>query len=87
MRRPENALLTLFLAIGFILFVLLVASRGARWLVRRQIANGQTTQEMFAMVCTALLLALATERIGIHSLFGAFLLGQFPSLVLGASKR
>jgi len=74
--QAGNALLTLLLAIGFILFVLLVASRGARWLVRRQIANGHTTQEMFAMVCTALLLAaLATERIGIHSLFGAFLLG------------
>ena len=74
--QAGNALLTLLLAIGFILFVLLVASRGARWLVRRQIASGHTTQEMFAMVCTALLLAaLATERIGIHSLFGAFLLG------------
>jgi Kef-type K+ transport system membrane component KefB len=74
--RAGNILLTLLLAIGFILFVLLIASRGAHWLVRRQIANGRTTQEMFAVVCAALLLsALATEQIGIHALFGAFLLG------------
>jgi Kef-type K+ transport system membrane component KefB len=74
--QAGNALVTLLLAVGFILFVLLVASRGAQWLVRRQIAIGHTTQEMLAMVCTALLLApLATERIGIHSLFGAFLVG------------
>jgi Kef-type K+ transport system membrane component KefB len=74
--QAGTALITLLLAIGFILFVLLVGSRGAQWLVRRQIRNGDTSQEMFAVVCIALLLAaLATERIGIHSLFGAFLVG------------
>jgi Kef-type K+ transport system membrane component KefB len=62
--------------IGFIFFVLLIAKRGALWLVRRQTAKGRTTQDMFAVVCAALLLsALVTERIGIHALFGAFLLG------------
>jgi Kef-type K+ transport system membrane component KefB len=66
----------LITTIGFIFFVLLVAKRGALWLVRRQTAKGRTTQDMFAVVCAALLLsALVTERIGIHALFGAFLLG------------
>jgi Kef-type K+ transport system membrane component KefB len=66
----------LITTIAFIIFVLLIAKRGALWLVRRQTAKGRTTQDMFALVCAALLLsALATERIGIHALFGAFLLG------------
>ncbi len=67
---------TLLTTIGFILFVLLIAKRGALRLVHWQTAKGRTTQDMFAVVCAALLLsALVTERIGIHALFGAFLLG------------
>ena len=39
-------------------------------------ATGRTTQDMFAVVCAAVLLsALAAERIGIHAIFGDFLLG------------
>jgi Kef-type K+ transport system membrane component KefB len=46
------------------------------WLVRRQTSLGKTTKRMFAPVCVALLFsALVTERIGIHAIFGAFLLG------------
>jgi Kef-type K+ transport system membrane component KefB len=71
-----NLLLTLAMTVGFILFVLLIARRGALWLVRKQAEQGRTTRDMFAIVCAALLLAaLVTERIGIHGLFGAFLLG------------
>jgi Kef-type K+ transport system membrane component KefB len=77
--RAESGklLLTLATTVGFIAFLFLVGKRGALWLVRRQIKVGRTTQGMFAMVCAALLLAaLITERIGIHALFGAFLLGS-----------
>jgi Kef-type K+ transport system membrane component KefB len=74
--QTGSLLFTLFTTIGFILFVLLVAKQGALRLVRWQTAKGRTTQDMFAVVCAALLLsALLTERIGIHALFGAFLLG------------
>jgi Kef-type K+ transport system membrane component KefB len=74
--QTGSLLFTLITTIGFILFVLLVAKRGALHLVRWQTAKGRTTQDMFAVVCAALLLsALLTERIGIHALFGAFLLG------------
>jgi Kef-type K+ transport system membrane component KefB len=74
--QAGNLLTILITTIAFIFFVLLIAKRGALWLVRRQTAKGRTTQDMFAVVCAALLLsALATERIGIHALFGAFLLG------------
>jgi Kef-type K+ transport system membrane component KefB len=74
--QTGTLLFTLFTTIAFIVFVLLVAKRGALRLVRWQTAKGRTTQNMFAVVCAALLLsALVTERIGIHALFGAFLLG------------
>src|SRR5271154_6534836 len=46
----------LIATIAFIFFVLLIAKRGALWLVQRQAAKGRTTQDMFAIVCAALLL-------------------------------
>jgi Kef-type K+ transport system membrane component KefB len=75
--HPGNVLFTLVTTLGFIFFVLMIAKRGALWLVKRQVAKARTTQDMFAVVCVALLLsASVTERIGIHALFGAFLLGS-----------
>jgi len=74
--QTGSLLFTLISTIAFIVFVFLIAKRCALWLVRRQTAKGRTTQDMLAMVCAALLLsALVTERIGIHAIFGAFLLG------------
>jgi len=74
--QPGRVLLTAGAAMAFIFFVLVVVRRGAAWLARRRKSEGRTTQQMFAAVCVSLLLsALATERIGIHALFGAFLLG------------
>jgi Kef-type K+ transport system membrane component KefB len=72
----RNPLLILAMTVVFILFVLLVAKRGALWLIRKQAQEGRTTPDIFAVVCAALLLtALMAEWIGIHALFGAFLLG------------
>lgn len=74
--QSGRVLLTVAAAIAFILFMLLIARKGAVWLARRQTALGATTQPIFAIVCVSLLVsALLTERIGIHALFGAFLLG------------
>ena len=74
--HPGRVLLTVGASIAFILFVLVIARRGAVWLARRTMSQGKTTQQMFATVCVSLLVsALVTERIGIHALFGAFLLG------------
>lgn len=74
--QPGQVAFTVVAAIAFTLFVLFVARRGAVWLVRRRERAGKTTQAMFATVCVTLLIgALVTERIGIHALFGAFLLG------------
>lgn len=67
---------TLAMTLGFIAFVLLIARYGAQWLVRKRAEEGRTTRDMFAIVFAALLIAVfAAERIGIHGLFGAFLLG------------
>src|SRR4029453_5566996 len=74
--QPGEALVTVGAAIAFTLFVLLVARKGAMWLVERRDRAGRTTEAMFATVCVSLFVsALVTERIGIHALFGAFLLG------------
>jgi len=74
--EPGRVLFTVAAAIVFAGFMLSVVRKAALWLVRRQMLIGNTTQPMFAAVCVALLSsALITERIGIHALFGAFLLG------------
>ena len=74
--QPGRVLVTVAATVAFIFFVLVIARRGAAWLARRQMSQGRTTQQMFATVCVSLLIsALVTERIGIHALFGAFLLG------------
>lgn len=75
--QPSAVFLTVTLSIVFVLFVLFVVKPGALWLVRRRAAYGATTRDMFAIACIALLLAAwGTERIGIHALFGAFLVGS-----------
>jgi len=71
-----NLVSTLAMTAGFIAFVLLIAKYGAVWLVRKRAVEGRTTLDTFAIVVAVLLMAvLAAERIGIHGLFGAFVLG------------
>jgi Kef-type K+ transport system membrane component KefB len=74
--ETSNLLFTLATTVAFILFALLIIRRGALWLVRKRVETGETTLDMFAIVFAALLMAaLVTEGIGIHALFGAFLVG------------
>jgi len=74
--EPGKTIYVLVLTAAYILFVLFVARPGVLWLIRRQEREGRTTRGMFAAICSALLVAaFATEWIGIHALFGAFLLG------------
>lgn len=73
---PGDVLTTIGLTAGFILLVLLVIRPAMRRLEVARERRGELTQDMFLIVCVGLLLsAIATERIGIHALFGAFLLG------------
>lgn len=71
-----GALRTLFGALIFALFMLTVMRPLLAWLARQEEGRPQPRQSSLAIVLVALMLCgFATERIGIHALFGAFILG------------
>jgi Kef-type K+ transport system membrane component KefB len=71
-----RVLLTLSLTAVFIFGVLVLLRPAAVWFARRQSWHDKTSKDSVVIVCATLLLAaLATQRIGIHALFGAFLVG------------
>jgi Kef-type K+ transport system membrane component KefB len=73
--QVEGALLVCGLSLAFLLFMLVAVRPLARLFVRR-CEEGPLTRGRIAVVLVAVLLsALATEAIGIHAIFGAFLLG------------
>lgn len=73
---PEHALVTVALTAAFVLVMAAVVRRGALKLRTMRDQRGGLTQGMFLVVCLALLAAtVAAESIGIHALFGAFMLG------------
>jgi Kef-type K+ transport system membrane component KefB len=73
--QPSQALLTVVLTGGFIAFIFLLARPVIRWLAQRQPRRSPATAGAILITCAALVAGLATERIGIHALFGAFLVG------------
>lgn len=72
-----GAWLTLALVVGYVVFMILVVRPIAVWMARREESKGGTVSPtMLAIIFAMLLLsAVATETIGIHALFGAFLFG------------
>jgi Kef-type K+ transport system membrane component KefB len=73
---PVAALITVGLTAGFILVMVLVVRPAAQLLTTVRDERGELTQGTFLIVCVALLVsAIAAEGIGIHALFGAFLVG------------
>ena len=74
--RLAGAWWTLGLTLAYIAFVVTVVRPRMRDLMRRHEQRGVPTEASLGLVVLAMLLsALATESIGIHALFGAFLLG------------
>ena len=75
--EATHVLKTLVYTAAFIAAVLLIAGPAARWYARRyRRGEGGGEQQAVVVACVALLLAsLATQRIGIQALFGAFLIG------------
>jgi Kef-type K+ transport system membrane component KefB len=61
--QPGRVLVTVAAAVAFILFVLVIARKGAVWLARRQMSQGRTTQQMFATVCVSLLVSALVTAI------------------------
>jgi len=75
--KPEGVFLTVALSIGFIALMLLAIRPLIIRFVRYYEQGGLSGQSMMAVACMGMLLcALATESIGIHALFGAFLFGS-----------
>src|ERR1700761_276742 len=74
--KPGRVLLTIGLTVVFIAFVFKFVQPAVKWLVRKPIRDPPPTTGTMGIVFAALLLsALSTDAIGIHALFGAFLLG------------
>ena len=74
--EPGRIVVTIALTVGFTLLMLGLVRPAAHWFLRRHEQKPMTPQGTLSVVCIGLLLAaLATELIGIHALFGAFLLG------------
>ena len=74
--RLDGALLTIALTFAYLALMLLVVRPLLARLVRRQEILRNVSQGTTALLLVGLLLsALVTEYIGIHALFGAFLLG------------
>jgi Kef-type K+ transport system membrane component KefB len=74
--EPGAALITVALSLGFVAIVLRVVQVASARLEQHCEQRGALGQGMFALVCVVVLLAAATtELIGIHALFGAFLVG------------
>lgn len=60
----------------FVAFMLTAGRRALRALETRYVARGRVTQDMIAVLMLATLAsAWITERLGVHALFGAFLVG------------
>lgn len=74
---PATTLRTIGLVVGFAAAMLLIVRPALTRLIRRlEARSGELTLERFAVVLALIFVsALATETIGIHSLFGAFLAG------------
>jgi Kef-type K+ transport system membrane component KefB len=74
--KIAGAAITFGLTALYLAFMLLVARPLAERAVRAQDARQSVSQAAFAVVVVALLLStLATQAVGIHAIFGGFLLG------------
>jgi len=70
--RVESLVLVAGFTVGFVAVMFFLV----RPLFRRLSARGRSTQDVVALALASMLLAaLATETIGVHAIFGAFLLG------------
>ncbi|NUP05027.1 MAG: cation:proton antiporter [Polyangiaceae bacterium] len=74
--RVGGAVVTVALATGYVAFMLLFARPLLAKILRRFSARPASRPHVMSVIFVGLLLsALATEAIGIHAIFGAFLLG------------
>lgn len=76
------------LAAVFVLFMFLVGTRLLNLLAKRYDVVGHLTVDMVAIILAGVLLsAFVTQRIGIHSIFGAFLFGTIMPKRSGMTRE
>ena len=76
--QPGQALTTVMWVVVYVLVMFVAVRPFAWWLSARAGVTGSVTPTTFAVVMGVMLFsAVATESIGIHALFGAFLFGTF----------
>jgi Kef-type K+ transport system membrane component KefB len=76
------------LAAVFVVFMFVVGTRLLNLLAKRYDAIGHLTVDMVAIILAGVLLcAFATQRIGIHSIFGAFLFGAIMPKRSGMTRE
>lgn len=76
------------MAAVFVLFMFLVGTRLLNLLAKRYDAVGHLTVDMVAIILAGVLLsAFITQRIGIHSIFGAFLFGTIMPKRSGMTRE
>lgn len=73
--QVSGAAWVVVLSVAYIAFMLLVVRPVAGWLIRKNDHHGLSPTAIALIFGALLLSALATEWIGIHAVFGAFLLG------------
>ncbi|XP_075087408.1 cation/H(+) antiporter 18 isoform X2 [Nicotiana tabacum] len=75
-RSPLISLWVLLCGTGFVLLCILIAPRIFKWMARR-CSDGEPVDEKYVCATLAAVLAagFVTDTIGIHALFGAFVLG------------
>jgi Kef-type K+ transport system membrane component KefB len=74
--RPDAGWWTVGLSAVYVVFMVAAVRPAVRGVIRRHERLGVPTQASLGLMVLAMLVsALATERIGIHALFGAFVLG------------
>jgi Kef-type K+ transport system membrane component KefB len=84
----RSAIPVFLLAAVFVLFMFLVGTRLLSLLAKRYDAVGHLTVDMVAIVLAGVLLsAFITQRIGIHSIFGAFLFGAIMPKRSGMTRE
>ncbi len=84
----STAIPVFLMAAVFVLFMFFVGTRLLGLLAKRYDAIGHLTVDMVAIVLAGVLLsAFATQRIGIHSIFGAFLFGAIMPKRSGMTRE
>ncbi|CAH8313783.1 unnamed protein product [Eruca vesicaria subsp. sativa] len=76
-KSPLVSLWVLLSGVGFVVFMLVVIRPGMKWIVKRGSPENGAVRESYVCLTLAgvMVSGLATDLIGIHSIFGAFVFG------------